>query len=93
MTPLDLFNNLKISGSSRLGSIRLLPKLHKEKFSVRAIINCINHPTEKRKFVDSFLKPIVSDLPTVLKDSQDILQRINEFKLSLTILYTVMIRN
>jgi hypothetical protein len=79
---LDLFNNLRISGTSRLGSIRLLPKLHKEKFSVRAIINCINHPTEKLcKFVDSFLKPIVSDLPTVLKDSQDLLQRINEFKL------------
>ena len=80
---LELFNNLRIKDSSRLGSIRLLPKLHKEKFSIRAIINCISHPTEKIcKFVDAFLKPIVSKLPTVLKDSQDLLQRINDFKLN-----------
>ena len=61
--------------------IRLLPKLHKDKFGVRAIINCINHPTEKLcKLVDSFLKPIVAGLPTVLKDSQDLLQRFEKFK-------------
>jgi hypothetical protein len=80
---LDLYNNLRINDSNRLGSIRLLPKLHKDKFSVRAIINCINHPTEKLcKFVDAFLKPIVSKLPTVLRDSQDLLQRINNLKLN-----------
>ena len=34
------------------------------------------------RFVDLFLKDIVSQLPTVLKDSQELLQRLNspEFK-------------
>ncbi len=78
---LELYKNLKLDNLCRLGSIRLLPKLHKDKFSVRAIINCIGHPTEKLcKLVDSFLKPIVSGLPTVLKDSQDLLQRFDNFK-------------
>ena len=80
------YSCLKVKDSSRLGSIRLLPKLHKEKFSIRAIINCINHPTENLcKFVDTFLKPIVSELPTVLKDSQDLLQRINDLKINKSI--------
>ena len=31
----------------KLGNLRLLAKLHKEKFSWRAIINCQDHPTSK----------------------------------------------
>ena len=78
---LELYNCLKLNNLCRLGRIRLLPKLHKDKFGVRAIINCINHPTEKLcKLVDSFLKPIVAGLPTVLKDSQDLLLRLNSKK-------------
>jgi hypothetical protein len=78
---LELYNCLKLNNLCKLGMIRLLPKLHKDKFGVRAIINCINHPTEKLcKLVDSFLKPIVVGLPTVLKDSQDLLQRFEKFK-------------
>ena len=60
----------------------MLPKLHKEKFSCRPIINCINHPTSKVcSFIDLFLKPIVSKLKTVIKNSQDLLQRLNSIKI------------
>jgi len=44
---LKLFNLLIINDerSVKLGSLRLLPKLHKDKFSCRPIINCKDHPT------------------------------------------------
>ena len=78
---LKLFSCLKASLDSKLGTPRLLPKLHKAKFSTRLIINCIRHPTESLcSFVDQFLKEIVSKLSTVLKDSQDLLQRLNSIK-------------
>ncbi len=78
-----LFNCLKAESSNRLGTLRLLPKIHKQKFGIRQINNCIKHPTEKIcHFVDLFLKEIVGNLPTVLKDSQELLQKLNspEFK-------------
>ncbi len=44
----------------KLGSFRLLAKLHKENFSWRPIINCKNHPNSKiSKFLDSLFKPII----------------------------------
>ena len=30
---------------NKLGSFRILAKVHKEKFGVRPIINCLKHPT------------------------------------------------
>ena len=77
-----LYKCLKINFSSRNGSLRLLPKLHKDKFSTRPIINCIKHPTSKLcHFVDKILKPIVIKLFTVLKDSQELLQFLNDIKI------------
>ena len=67
--------NLLIPLNSKLGSLRLLPKLHKNKFSCRPIINSINHPTSKLcMLVDLILKPIISDIAVILKDSQQLLQ-------------------
>ena len=77
----NLLNCLKAKNDNKLGFPRMLPKLHKAKFGIRLIINCISHPTEKMcSFVDQFLKKIVSKLPTVLKDSQDLLLRLNSKK-------------
>ena len=83
-----LYKCLKVSLISKLGSPRLLPKLHKAKFDTRLIINCIKHPTEYLcSFIDLFLKNIVIKLPTVLKDSQEVLQRLVKHKKQLSNLY------
>ena len=82
------FQQQKKSLISKLGSPRLLPKLHKTKFDTRLIINCIKHPTESLcSFVDLFLKNIVINLPPVLKDSQDLLQRLIKNKKQVSQLY------
>ena len=47
----ELFKLLKVD-NARLGSFRLLPKIHKEKFGVRPIISYKNNPTNNLcKFV------------------------------------------
>jgi hypothetical protein len=60
--------------NSKLGSFRLLPKLHKEKFSCRPIVNCKNHPTERIcQVIDLILQPLVKSTESYIKDSQDVL--------------------
>ncbi len=55
-------NCLKADHSNKLGTLRILPKIHKSKFSTRQINNSIRHPTEKLCFfVDLFLKDIVTN--------------------------------
>ena len=39
-----LYNNLLVK-NPKIGKFRILPKLHKSKFSCRPIINCVDHPT------------------------------------------------
>ena len=59
----------------KLGSFRLLAKLHKPSFSWRAIINCKNHPTSKISMVFDFLiKPIIIKTESYIKDSQNLIQ-------------------
>ena len=59
----------------KLGSFRLLAKLHKEKFNWRPIINCKNHPNSKiSKFLDSLFKPIIVKTESYIKDSQNLIQ-------------------
>ena len=49
-----------ILDNSKLGSYRLLMKLHKIKFSTRPIINSRSHPTENLSLLlDIILKPII----------------------------------
>jgi hypothetical protein len=61
--------------NSKMATFRLLPKLHKTKFSIRPIVNCKNSPTSKLcQFVDLILKPMVNEISTILKDSQALLQ-------------------
>ena len=62
----------------KLGSFKILPKIHKKKFGIRPIINCINHPTSNIcLFVDLILQPFISKIDTILKDSQNLIQKCN----------------
>ena len=64
----------------KLGKFRILPKIHKQKFSTRPIINCIHHPTEKLcLFIDCICKFYVFQANSILKDSQNLLQICNNF--------------
>ena len=84
----DLFNNGHISKrmlnkvkiknviTSKFGSFRLLAKIHKPIFSWRPIINCRNNPTSSiSNVIDNLLKPIIQRTDTILKDSQNLIQK------------------
>ena len=62
-------------------TLYLLPKIHKAGNPVRPIISGCDDPTVRlSKFADHFLKPLVSNIPSFVKDSTDFLRRI--FKLN-----------
>ena len=61
--------------SCKLGSFRLLAKLHKSKLGFRPIINCINHPTSSLSLlVDCILQPFVKISSSFIQDSQNLIQ-------------------
>ena len=60
-----------------------LPKVHKstENPPGRPIVSDINGPTEKlSKLVDSWLQPIVQELPSSIKDTTHFLRVVEEWK-------------
>jgi hypothetical protein len=66
---------LVVPCDSKLGSFRLLAKMHKVKFGWRPIINSINHPTSKVcYFLDFIFKPHVLKSDSYIKDSQNLIQ-------------------
>ena len=70
----NLFDKLISIDHCKLGSFRLLPKLHKNKFSCRPIINCKLHPTSLlSKIIELILQPLVKQSFSYIKDSQEIL--------------------
>ena len=70
-----LHKQLLPKNTCNLGKFRILPKLHKDKFGIRPIINNINHPTVSLShFVDLFLQPFVRNTESFIKDSQNLLQ-------------------
>jgi len=83
---LDLYVNRNISkklyskiiinySKCKVGSFRILPKIHKDKFSVRPIVNCLDHFTSDLcLLVDIILRPFVVKCESFLKDSQHLLQ-------------------
>jgi hypothetical protein len=69
-----LFKNL-IPIENKLGKFKILAKIHKDKFSVRPIINNIDHPTSLlSQFIDLVFQPFVKNSSSYLKDSQHLLQ-------------------
>jgi len=70
-----LFKRLLPKKNSKLGSFRLLAKLHKENLSFRPIINCISHPTSSLSLlIDCILQPFVKASASYLQDSQNLIQ-------------------
>ena len=96
-------NILKNIDESKLGSFRLLAKLHKPKFSWRPIINCKNHPNSNIcNLIDQLLRPIVTKTETYIKDSQNLIQKTKDlvfdkepyiYSLDIVSLYTNIIPN
>ena len=59
----------------------MLPKIHKKDNPGRPIVSACNCPTELiSKFLDSVLSPIVSQLPSYVKDTSDALHTFTDFE-------------
>ena len=68
--------------NKKLPKFRALPKLHKPNFDIRPLINCSNTTTSCfSKTIDFYLKPIMTNHFTYLKDSQYLLQKIHNLTL------------
>ncbi len=71
----QLFDKFKFD-NCKLGKFKLMPKIHKSKFGIRPIVSSINHPTEVISFIlDTILKSYVNKSQTVLRDSQNLIQK------------------
>ena len=67
---------------SKLGSFNILPKIHKSSFGTRPIINCIKHPTSNiSQFIDYILQPHVRNSVSFIKDSQNLIQKLENLSL------------
>ena len=70
-----LYDKLFVN-DSRLGSFRILTKLHKDEFGLRPIINCRNHPTSNISLlIDIILQSFVKKTSSFLLDSQNLIQK------------------
>jgi hypothetical protein len=88
----ELFNSKNISKQiykallpdviNKIGKFRILAKLHKKDFAIRPIINSKNHFILISMFIDHLLKPIIENSENYLKDSQNLLQTVNNLNLS-----------
>ena len=57
-----LFKILELDNTCKLGSIRILPKIHKKKFGVRPTINYRKHPTSDLcALIDKLIRPFVCE--------------------------------
>lgn len=55
----NLYDSLKLN-EYRLGTFRILPKLHKKKFSIRPIINYKKHVTSNLcSLIDFIVRPFI----------------------------------
>ena len=76
-------NLLKVDNPS-CGNFRILPKLHKLKFGLRPIVNCINSPiTNICLFFFLILQPLIIVTESYLQDSQHFLQLLSQIDFSL----------
>ena len=66
-----------VTNDATAGSLYLLPKIHKKNCPGRPVISGCNTPTEKiTAFVDSQLKPLVSQIPSFVKDTNHFLNKL-----------------
>ena len=68
---------LLINSVARAGRFYLLPKIHKTNCPGRPVISGCNTPTEKiSAFVDQQLKPLVPQISSYVKDTNDFLKKL-----------------
>ena len=71
-----LYLKLLPKKTSKLGSFRLLAKLHKQKLGFRPIINSISHPTSSLSLlIDCLLQPFIKKNASYIQDSQHLIQQ------------------
>ena len=70
-----------IISTAKAGRFYLLPKIHKKGCRGRPVISGRNTPTEKiSEFVDHHLKPLVSSIPSFVKDMNDFLHKLRSME-------------
>ena len=68
------------SVSSNPPKFYISPKIHKENNLGRPVINSINcHTSEISLFVDHHLQPLVREIPSYIKDTNDFINKIDNF--------------
>ena len=66
-----------IQSDPKPGRFYILPKIHKAGNPGRPIVSSNSHPTERiSEFVDYHLQPLVSKLPSYVKDTNDFLNKL-----------------
>jgi hypothetical protein len=72
-----------ICSNPRQARFYLLPKIHKINTPGRPIVSTCNYPTELiSSYLDGVLTPIVSSLPSYVKDTSDALRIFDQFRFS-----------
>ena len=70
---------LLINSDATVGRFYLLPKIYKKGCPGRPVISGCNTPTEKiSAFVDRQLKPLVPQIPSYVKDTNDFLNKLKD---------------
>ena len=70
---------LLVNSCAKAGRFYLLPKLHKKGCPGRPVISGCGTPTEKiSEFVDYHLKPLVTTIPSFVKDTNDFLHKLTD---------------
>jgi hypothetical protein len=73
--------NLLYSTECKLGTFRVLPKIHKAKFSLRPIISYRKHITKMICcLIDLIIRPYVTESESYIKDSQDFILKTKDLK-------------
>ena len=68
---------LLVNSAAKAGRFYLLPKIHKKGCPGRPVFSGCNTPTERiSEFVDHHLKPLVSSIPSFVKDTNDFLHKL-----------------
>ena len=81
---------LMVNNDAKAGRFYLLPEIHKKNCPRRPVISSCNTPTEKiAPFVDNQLKPLVSQIPSFVKDTNHFL---NKLKGMYVCMYVCMVR-
>ena len=76
----NIANRLR-NPSPRTAQFYISPKIHKEGNPGHSVVNSINyHTVNISKYVDYHLQPIVKQIPSYVKDTNDFINKINEVK-------------